>query len=136
MGKRGQISIEYMFIIGFATIVSIPLLAIYYQYSSQSSDSVTTAQALQVARKIADSSESVYYLGKPSQTTLKMNFPAHIIISNISGREIIFKVKTASGLTDVVQVTSMNLSGSLPTSEGIHIVTLQAQDSYVQVSSN
>ena len=66
---KSQVSVEYMIIMGFATLMTIPLLLIYYTYTSDSSDSVATSQALQIARNIVDSSESVYYLGKPSQTT-------------------------------------------------------------------
>ena len=99
---KSQISVEYMLIIGFAMLMTTPLLLIYYTYSSDSSDSVATGQALQIARTIADSSESVYYLGKPSQTTLKLNFPDRISSASVSDREVVFKMKTRSGITDVV----------------------------------
>ena len=70
MPLKSQVSVEYMFIMGFATLITIPLLVIYYTYSADTSDSVASSQVLQIARNIVDSSESVYYLGKPSQTTL------------------------------------------------------------------
>src|SRR3989344_6768409 len=113
---KSQISVEYMLVIGFATLMTIPLLLIYYTYSSDSSESVASSQALQIARNIVDSSESVYYLGKPSQTTIKLNFPDRIQLINISGREVVFKMKTKNGVTDVVQVAAVNMSGDLPTS--------------------
>lgn len=133
---KSQISVEYMLIIGFATLMTIPLLLIYYTYSSDSSDSVAASQALQIARNIVDSSESVYYLGKPSQTTLKLNFPDKIQSINISGREVVFKIKTKNGLTDVVQVTAVNITGNLSKTQGIHIITVKAEDGYVKVTSN
>jgi len=133
---KSQISVEYMMVMGFAALMTLPLLLIYYTYSSESSDSVATSQALQIARKIVDASESVYFLGKPSQTTLKLNFPDRIDSINLLNREVVLKVKTKSGITDVVQVSSVNMSGSLPTSQGIHIITVKAEDGYVQVTSN
>lgn len=134
--KSAQVSVEYMLIMGFATLMTIPLLLIYYSYSSESSDSVATSQALQIARKIVDSSESVYYLGKPSQTTLKLNFPERISSINLSSKEVVFKIKTKNGITDIVQVSSVNMSGNLPTTQGIHIITVKAEDGYVQLTSN
>jgi hypothetical protein len=116
--------------------MTIPLLLIYYTYTSDSSDSVATSQALQIARRIVDSAESVYYLGKPSQTTLKLNFPDRIASTNLSNREVVFKIKTKNGITDVVEVSSVNMSGSLPTPQGIHIITVKAEDGYVQITSN
>ena len=134
--STAQVSVEYMLIMGFATLMTIPLLLIYYTYTSESSDSVATSQALQIARNIVDSAESVYYLGKPSQTTLKLNFPDRIHSTNLSNREVVFKIKTKSGVTDIVQVSSVNMSGNLPTTQGIHIITLIALDGYVQITSN
>ncbi|MBI2659510.1 hypothetical protein HYX05_05425 [Candidatus Woesearchaeota archaeon] len=136
MSLKSQVSVEYMLIMGFATLMTVPLLIIYYTYTSDSGDSVATSQAMQIARKIVDSSESVYYLGKPSQTTLKLNFPDNIYSTNMSSREVVFKIKTRSGITDIVQVSSVNISGSLPITQGIHIVTVKAEDGYVQVTSN
>ena len=136
MPLKSQVSVEYMLIIGFATLMTIPLLIIYYSYSFSSSESVALNQALQIARRIVDSSETVYYLGSPSQTTLKFNFPDGIAATNISGREVVFKMETRNGLTDVVQVSSINITGNLPTSQGVHIITIKAELGYVQVTSN
>jgi len=136
MNLRSQVSVEYMLIMGFAALMTIPLLLIYYSYSSDSSDSVATGQALQIARRIADSSESVYYIGKPSQTTLKLNFPDKVYSINLSNREVVFKIKIKNGITDIVQVSSVNISGNLPTTQGIHIITVKADDGFVQISSN
>ena len=132
---KSQVSVEYMLVMGFATLMTIPLLIIYYTYTSDSGDSVATSQALQIARKIVDSSESVYYLGKPSQTTLKLNFPDSIHSTNLSSREVVLKIKTRSGITDIVQVSSVNMSGSLPVTQGIHIITVKAEEGYVQITS-
>src|SRR3989344_7298512 len=133
---KAQVSVEYIFIIGFVTIMTIPLLMIYYSYSAQSKDIVATSQAMQIARKLVDSAESVYYLGSPSQTTIKLNFPDGIVSTNLSNREIVFKISTKSGVTDIVEVSSINISGNLPLTEGVHVVTVKAEDGYVQLTSN
>ena len=133
---KSQVSVEYMFVMGFAALITIPLLLIYYTYNTDSADSVAVGQAMQISRKISDSAESVYYLGKPSQTTLKLNFPDKIQSTNLSSREVVFKMNTQAGTTDIVQVSSVNLSGSLPITEVMHIVTLKAEVGYVQVTSN
>ena len=136
MPLKSQVSVEYMLVMGFATLMTLPLLLIYYTYTSDSSESVAASQALQVARRIVDASESVYYLGSPSQTTLKLNFPDRIYSTNLSNFELVFKIKTKNGITDIVQVSAVNLSGSLPISQGLHIVTVSAQSGYVQITSN
>ena len=134
MFLKSQVSVEYMFVMGFVALLTVPLLLIYYTYSSDSSDSIATSQALQIARKIVDASESVYYLGKPSQTTLELNFPDKIQLINMSSKELVFKLKTKSGTAEIVQISSVNMSGSLPTTPGIHTVTVTANDGFVQIS--
>ena len=136
MQLRSQVSVEYMLVMGFAALLTIPLLLIYHTYSADSTDAVATGQALQISRKITDASESVYYLGKPSQTTLKFNFPEGIQSTSVSGKEIVFKIKIQGGVTEVVQVSPVNISGTLPTSPGIHVITVKAEDGYVKITSN
>src|SRR3989338_11104260 len=133
---KAQVSVEYLFIMGFAVLMTIPLLLIYHTYSTESGESVAQNQALQIARKIVDASESVYYLGKPSQTTLKLNFPDNIKAAKMENYEVIFNLSTTHGIAEIVQVSAVNISGNLPTSRGIHIITIKAEEGYVKVTSN
>ena len=136
MFLKSQVSVEYMLVMGFAALMTVPLLLIYYTYSADTADSVAISQSMQIARKVVDASESVYYLGKPSQTTLKFNFPDRIQSTNLSNREVVIKVKTQAGVTDIVQVSAVNITGTLPTSQGIHVLTIKADDGFVQITSN
>ena len=136
MFLKSQVSVEYMLVMGFAALMTVPLLLIYYTYSADTTDSVAISQSMQIARKIVDASESVYYLGKPSQTTLKFNFPDRIQSTSLSDREVVIKVKTQAGVTDIVQISAVNMSGTLPTSQGIHVLTIKADDGFVQITSN
>ena len=136
MFLKSQVSVEYMLVMGFAALITVPLLLIYYTYSADTTDSVAVSQSMQIARKIVDASESVYYLGKPSQTTLKFNFPDRIQSTSLSDREVVIKVKTQAGVTDIVQISAVNMSGTLPTSQGIHVLTIKADDGFVQITSN
>ncbi len=137
MGKRkkeAQLSVEYMVIIGFVTVITIPLEVIYHSFTQQSSEEINSAQILQIAKKVVDASESVYYLGEPSQTILAVNIPGNIILANLSGNEVVFKMKTRSGRADIVQSSSVNITGSLPINEGAYTVTIKAISNHVEVS--
>ena len=134
--KKSQVSTEYLVIMGFAVLATIPMLAIYYSSQSEASESASTSQALQIARAIVDNSESVYYIGEPSKVTLKLNFPNNIQSATLDNREVLFKVRTRAGLNDIFQVSNVNITGSLPTSAGIHIITIASASDHVVVSSN
>ena len=131
----GQISVEYMVIIGFVTVITIPLIIVYSTFTQDSADEINTAQAKQIAKKIVDAAESVYYLGEPSQTTLSVNVPDKLVLANFSsGKEVVFKVSTKSGKVDIVQNTRFNISGDFPTKAGSYTITIKAMPNYVNVS--
>ena len=133
--KEGQVSIEYMFIIGFVTLITVPLVMIYYTFTQQSQDEITSAQVMQVAKNVIDASESVYYLGEPSRTTLKVNIPKNVIEVNLSsGYEVVFKIMTRLGPAEIVQDSPVNITGSLPTSWGTYTVIVIAKSDHVEVS--
>ena len=66
--KEAQISIEYLMIMGFVTVITIPLIIIYFTFTQESGDEIKSTQILQISKKIIDAAESVYYLGEPSQS--------------------------------------------------------------------
>jgi hypothetical protein len=131
---KSQVSVEYMLIIGFVTLITIPLIIIYQSFSQESSTEINSAQIQQITKKIVDSSESVYYLGEPSQTVLKVNIPENVVLANLSNNEIVFRIRTQSGQADIVRSSPVNISGSLPTSKGTYTLTIKAKSNYVEVS--
>ncbi len=132
--SSGQISVEYMAIIGFVTVITIPLVIIYYNFIQESNEEITSTQVSQIAKKIADAAESVYYLGEPSQTSLRVNIPDNVVAANASDYEVLFQIKTKSGIVDIVQSSSVNITGSLPTNKSTYRITVKAVYNYVNVS--
>ena len=125
---------EYMMIVGFVAVITIPMLLVYYSYSSSTEEQIIANQADQIVKKVVDAAESVYYLGEPSQTTIRVYIPNMIINSTVANREVFFRIKTNSGISDIVGVTSVEIEGSLPVSRGIYIVTIKAVGDKVQIS--
>lgn len=138
MFRKAQISVEYMLIMGFVAIMTIPLIVIYYTYTTGSTDEIITSQVTQLAHKIVDSAESVYFLGEPSQTTIKVYIPKQITGASIDNKEVLFNVSTQSGNAEIVQVSSIILNGSLPIKQGAYFITVKALNTsvnrYVNIS--
>lgn len=133
--KKAQVSVEYMFLIGFATVITIPLIIIYQSFIQESRDEIASVQIQQIAKEMIDAAESVYYLGEPSQTTLRVNIPDSVVLANLSaGYEVVFKIKTRAGEVDIVQNSAVNITGSLPINKGTYTITVKAKSNYVNVS--
>jgi len=137
MKKKGQVSMEYMLVVGFALLMVIPLFAIYGKHSQETNDQVNTHQAYNIARKIVDSAETVYYLGKPAKTTIKVYMPHNIENVTVQSRAILFNIRSTEGR--VIQVpppeSSINMSGSISASPGMHLIEIVADDYFVNIST-
>jgi hypothetical protein len=140
MEKRGQVSIEFMAIIGFVTFIAITMLILSQFYQREVSTQVETNQVDHLARKIIEASESVYYLGEPSKTTISGNMPGHVSAVQISPNEITFKVKVSGGgVRDISYVSNVNLTGSINPSPGLKKISIEAKcgdftGCYVQIA--
>lgn len=133
MKKRAQVAVEYVIVVGIAMLITIPLFLIYYSYSSESEDYVTLNQLNVVSRKIIDSAESLYVIGEPARTEIKVFIPGKVYDANISQNEVIFYVNTQNGQTEVTLASNVNITGTLPSSEGIHHIVLEAQGDKVWI---
>ena len=133
--KNAQVSVGYVIIVGFILFITIPLILIFYEHTSSTNDQVITSQVDMIAKKVVDSAESVYYLGEPSKTRIKVYMPTNVEDVIIDNYEIVFKVKTRSGITDISQPSSVNINGSISVTKGIHYISIESKGDYVWVST-
>ena len=124
---------EYLTIVGFVAAIIIPMTIIYLTYSDQTEDQIISNQVANIAKKVGDTAETVYYLGEPSKTKLRTYFPQNIDNISIEGREIVFFVRTKHGIDEVVISMPVNVSGSLETTSGIHNIIVEAKGDYVEI---
>lgn len=132
--SKAQVSVEYLLIIGFVAVITIPLIILYYNYTADSSDEIITSQINQIANKIVDAAESVYFLGEPSQTTIKAYIPSKITGASLDNKEVLFNVSTRAGISDIVKVSSVDLTGDLPIKPGTYLITIKARETDVEIS--
>jgi len=133
--ERGQISLEYMAVVGIATLIAISLLAISHYYSKGTETTINAQQIDRIAKEIVDTAESMYYYGEPSRTTIKAYLPDGIKEITVGPDELSFRVKTQSGETDMFYPSSVALQGNISTSYGFHYITIEAKEGYVWINS-
>ena len=132
--KRAQISIEYMIVVGFTTLVLASLISLAYFYSSETKNEININQIDKAARKIIDKSTTVYYAGSPAKTTLDITFPAGIKSITINPNELIFIVEV-HGIDNTLAYTSKaTIQGAISESAGLKHIVIEAKDGYVQIS--
>ena len=81
-----------------------------------------------------DSAEEVYYLGKPSQVSMRVYIPNDLEDAQVSGRQFVLVVKTAKGPVEIVETSAVNISGTFPLTAGVYTLTVKAVDGYSNFS--
>jgi uncharacterized protein (UPF0333 family) len=134
MCKKGQISIEYLIVIGFVVFLVLGILGIAFFYSSGTNDKIRIDQITHYANKIISSSETVFYSGEPSKLTLTAYLPAGVNNVNVTGSEIIFTVSTGSGTARISFSSNVPLQGSLSNTEGVKRIEVLADQNGAQIT--
>ncbi len=128
---KGQASMEYLIVIGFAlTIISI-LMITYFVSIDENRNVVSTTQITKIVNRIVDNAEEVYYLGPPAKTTMKIYLPQDVDAIIISPHEINIRIERAGQITDIEAYSQVNLTGSLPVTGGIKFIELIAMEDVV-----
>ncbi len=140
MGKRGQASVEYIVIIGFAMLLLLPLIWIYQQESNHMKDDLIKNQVRHFSQQIVDNAETVYYMGKPTKTTLKVYVPYEVrkIVINDTYNYIDCHTSLAdkhAGLTVLSVYSHVNISGpDIVGMSGTLYFEVEATDTGVNIS--
>ena len=140
--KRGQISVEYLIVIGFVVFIVISILGVAFFYASGIRDRIKTNQLENFANKIISSAESVYFAGEPSKVTITAYLPAGVQAIEIvydSGSEeylIIFDIETGSGISKIAYTSDVPLetgSSIISISEGVKRLQITAVENEVSI---
>jgi len=125
--KRGQVSVEFITIFGIIFLMIIPLIIIFFDQTGAVQDAIAQNHLRNIAVKITDKAETIYYLGQPSKTTLKVYLPNRIEKVNITGRTVIFRYKSDNNnLLDIVSVSQVNISGNISNKPGVHYIEIES----------
>lgn len=125
-GKKAQAALEYMIVASIALLMLVPTIMSGWESTAQLGSSVNLQKARNAATQMSDAAKTVYYQGAPSAMTISVAFPENIIMTNATGREIFFRMKSNGKNVDVVEFLDFNVTGSLSNSSGIHEIYLEA----------
>jgi len=112
-------------------VVLTILVAVQFEQGEEKNTLVVSSQADRIAMTIVDSAEEVYYLGEPAMTTIKIFMPTNVFNVTIFSNYVLFRITTASGISDIVRYSSVNITGNISNSQGIKHIKIQAKGEYV-----
>jgi uncharacterized protein (UPF0333 family) len=133
MGK-GQVSIEYMMVLGLMFLLLVPLLVLFSNTQQDTQDQLVEGQLNKVGNTIRDAAERVYFAGEPAQEQVQVYMPEGVGFVNFNNTSIIFNV--TQGRQDYALVINglAPMNGTIDNFKGVHVITVRADDGVVQVS--
>ncbi len=126
---------EYLFVMGFALLLALPLIVLYFTQTAQLRDQVASASIERAATQIVDAADTVYYLGAPSSRTITVDLPADVESVSLRGTSVTFTVSSSHGDYEQNGWSAANLTGSFGVTEGPHTLVVAAlPDGWVNVT--
>ncbi|MBI4399211.1 class III signal peptide-containing protein [Candidatus Micrarchaeota archaeon] len=119
---KGQLSIEYIVIIGLVLIILMPIVYLSWQYSQSTSQ---TTQVQSSLNTIIEASNLVYSQGPGARTRVLIYFPNNVNSTRIQGREVNIQLLVPGGTTDVFGLANGNLTGNISTRSGQHVLRIE-----------
>ncbi len=87
MKKRAQASIEYLMIVGVAFMIIVPMMYIFYSYTTSTRDEIVLAKLDTIGNTIVNTAEEVFFLGPPSKSTIYYTMPDGVVDMEIKGTQ-------------------------------------------------
>ncbi|MBI2673403.1 hypothetical protein HYX19_04025 [Candidatus Woesearchaeota archaeon] len=128
--KRGQISYEYVMLVGVILVVMIPL---FYVSFSKLSDTVRVNQAEEAVSVLAKTADTVYSLGPGSKSYVWITVPSGAVSTSISNNELLLRLSIFGSISDFHANTKANISGSFPSSQGSYKMSATMLDNGIVV---
>jgi hypothetical protein len=123
MGKRSQLSFEYLILVGLG--IAALTLTTYYANTLVTSKNVENSVRI-VVSQISDAAETVALMGYPARQTFNVYVPTHLEPNStyVINNTVNFGVHQEHGVNDVFETFDFCIKGNLPVSEGYYVISV------------
>lgn len=132
-GEKGQVSLEYLVIFSISFVLIIPLIIIFVTQTQNMQEDITNAQLDKLSSEIHDAALEVYFMGPPAQKTIRVSFPAGIQAIELESYGMVFHMQVTELEYEFIKETDVNLTGTLKTFEGTHIIIVRSEGTHVDI---
>ncbi len=131
--RKAQVATEYIIIAGIVMVFLIPLWTYMGGIRDQISIQMMISYAQNAADRLAETAELIYSQGPPAKISIKVYIPGNVEHVKIGNRTVSLGIRTIAGVSDVFARSRAEINGSLPASQGIYWITVEAQEGLVQI---
>lgn len=120
---RGQASIDQLIASGVSLLAIAALLALSFVFFSSSSEISTAKSAVSTLSRAVDFVDATGY---GTNITVQVRLPSNIQTFTAAGSTLNMLIATPGGQSNIFENTLSNISGNLPNSTGIHLISVAA----------
>lgn len=110
MGKRAQVSMEYLAIIMFFLLVSVPIFTYFYISGPEKEYYASITQAEKVANEIIDNARLINSQGYGTKITRTVVIPKYVDNINFSGNYVIITLNNNDKVSQVMRKGSVKFN--------------------------
>ncbi len=132
--EYGQVSVEYLVVFGFVTMVVIIILGIALNYSGSVKDNIKITQINSYANEIIAASESVFYAGEPSKATIDCYLPENVKEVQVAENSLFITVETHTGTDKMAYSSKVPISGILSGTGGVKKIEVVANETSITLT--
>ena len=126
MKRCAQSGLEYMIIVIIAMLLITPVVLRGTSMLTDMKQEMNVMGAKSAINDMGDAFESVFAQGEPAKITLGVRFPERINVTTVGPREIMIRLNSYGGTTDIVNMFDFNVTGNLPQDNGYYEVVVNA----------
>lgn len=134
---KAQSSMEYMVIVGFAFLLVIPIVVLFYSNLHDMQDDVYRVHFDSLAQKIVKTADKVFYIGEPAVETIKVEFPIEVETMEILADNSTLRIQYRNAdevLVPVYWQSVAPLQGTFQLYDGIHYIRIEARSTHVLIT--
>ncbi|MFB6075849.1 MAG: hypothetical protein ABEK17_01775 [Candidatus Aenigmatarchaeota archaeon] len=132
--NKAQTAFEYMMVMGIAMALLVPLLTYVNSQTSGIKSDLRRNSLQDSLDSITEASEMVWTQGSPAKMTIEMRVPADVNNITVENDVVIAEYEVRGNINNLISTSEAPLVGNLPTNPGTHYVSVEAEDSYVNIS--
>ena len=125
---RGQISFEYVVLVGLLLVLLIPLI---YYASSYTAQNVKISKAEDVVTSLAEAADEVYASSPGTKKYVWINVPNGVSSTHVNSTEITLVMNFFGKYSDITAITRSTVTGNIPSDSGTYRLRVELLSSGV-----
>lgn len=123
---KGQAAIEYLGLIGFLLLISIPLVIQAQQSATELQESTDQLKVSNMMDTVEEAMTLVYGQGEPARIRFTVDVPPGVTNATVENQIVIVRFEGDQGASDYIRTFPFNVTGTLPTERGRHTMVAEA----------